>query len=803
MTSMSPPASPASPAPQQLLGTQTPTAAAPAAQPLAHSQPPATHQQAQVVRPKPELDAGGVRSNSMSEQQPVRLQGVSSLLDGEALPIRSRTSSVGGVYSRPASSARVNSIGQRVVGGISTTQPSLSPSGSRRSSTQSPLSTVLPANTSDDVRSLIIRGFSPVVGVFASPEADALSKEKGFRHGFRELLQPFGESIPGKVVIRDSNSQSRTWEDYAVRFVDLPPTTRLRGASLSSSSSAAASPYTPSRVTSPTMSPTGQMQSQQLPPLTQLEQLLYKHVCAETDRQAGTRSAPASESQHAEAMHHRPFPFSSPIYRLFLRRLLAATLPIPHETFSHPVALVLAITTRTPNPLDTIRALYARTTTGDRRPPPWMFPDYLRYYVLIHDEDHDDIAASTAIFDQMKRHFGLHCHLLRLRSMQCVVTDDDSVPIPPAEFMTTAEDLQQFEEQASLIDLGASQQRYLFDSDVTALRAFVRELVAQSVVPHMESRVAIWNDQVASKRRGLSGKFMSISRRWAGLSPSTRSSSFSGGGSGNGNFETRGQYYAFDCAEAQLRKLADYAFMLRDYKLANSTYELIKGDFAHDKAWRYHAGAHEMCAVSALLNPLAAVQKSKLEALDQLLDTASYSYLTRCSDTQNTLRTFLVGVELLKSRGGAAAEAAAKWAVRALDIGLLASIQRVLVFERVGACYASKTPWSSSSRLGTRKRKAGMWLVLAANAWVQQRRPDLAAQCLQEAARVYEDIGIGMDGQAGTAALLPEMQAYIDDLRRKVNGELMGQTVGIGTAASATPESEHLSSPIDQPILSQ
>lgn len=41
-----------------------------------------------------------------------------------------------------------------------------------------------------------------------------------------------------------------------------------------------------------------------------------------------------------------------------------------------------------------------------------------------------------------------------------------------------------------------------------------------------------------------------------------------------------------------MRKLADYAFMLRDWKLALSCYDLLRTDFANDKAWRYHAGAH-------------------------------------------------------------------------------------------------------------------------------------------------------------------------------------------------------------------
>jgi trafficking protein particle complex subunit 8 len=40
-----------------------------------------------------------------------------------------------------------------------------------------------------------------------------------------------------------------------------------------------------------------------------------------------------------------------------------------------------------------------------------------------------------------------------------------------------------------------------------------------------------------------------------------------------------------------MRKLADYAFMLRDWRLAHSTYDIVRKDFGNDKAWKYAAGA--------------------------------------------------------------------------------------------------------------------------------------------------------------------------------------------------------------------
>jgi hypothetical protein len=81
--------------------------------------------------------------------------------------------------------------------------------------------------------------------------------------------------------------------------------------------------------------------------------------------------------------------------------------------------------------------------------PHWVNNTFLRYYVLVHDEDNDDIAKSTALYEQMKRHFGLHCHLLRLRSAQCVPSDDDSVRLPQSEWIAASEEIAAIQKRGS------------------------------------------------------------------------------------------------------------------------------------------------------------------------------------------------------------------------------------------------------------------------------------------------------------------------------------------------------------------
>jgi hypothetical protein len=228
-------------------------------------------------------------------------------------------------------------------------------------------------------------------------------RQKGFKEGFWELIRPFGENVPGKLVIRDSVGSSRGWEDYGVRFVDLkescqPPDGLNQGRNSS---------------------------------LAQVESVLEKQL-------------ESPDTPLGGSLHHNDLlgpSTTSPLYKLYLRQLLSIATASPHETFRHPVASVIATSSRNPAPLESLRQLYADTNNGSRRAPDWIHPEYLRYYVLVHDEDRDDISESTKLYDQMKRHFGLHCHLLRLRSNQCVVTDDDSVQVPECEWLSPSERL--------------------------------------------------------------------------------------------------------------------------------------------------------------------------------------------------------------------------------------------------------------------------------------------------------------------------------------------------------------------------
>ena len=85
----------------------------------------------------------------------------------------------------------------------------------------------------------------------------------------------------------------------------------------------------------------------------------------------------------------------------------------------------------------------------------------------------------------MKRSLGLHCAILRVNTL----TDEkDTRPLRKSAWISAGEELQYLANPTTIPAVTAL--------DMEAMHKFTRELVAQSVVPHMERCISMWNDQV-------------------------------------------------------------------------------------------------------------------------------------------------------------------------------------------------------------------------------------------------------------------------------------------------------------------
>lgn len=613
-------------------------------------------------------------------------------------------------------------------------------------------------------RQLIVDSFAPRVTCYASSDADGLIGLKGFKSGLRELLCSFGERVQGKVTIRDSLGVSREWQDFGIRFIDPSSLQSVQIFAGSNDERLASRPSD------------AQNSSMILDPAASIDKILKRHLeirdsCPNADDspfiESFTRSQPSGRNDDES------------LFSFYLRKLLSRTHIVPYETFSHPIACIIAVSSRNEAPIESLRRLYESSTYRENDIYPWVNTDYLRYYVLIHDEENDDITKSTALFDLMKRHFGLHCHLLRLRSSHCVRTDDDSFQVPPCEWLSADEELDRlrilgmrlylkflfspliFQDQNDV----DREEVYIHESDATAIKGFIREMVTQSLIPFMEGRVTTWNDQVASRRRGIGARFMSLSKRITnfGSSKATPAGPSESSGSQGNNFDSLRGFYLPDTSEAILRQLGDHAFMLRDWKLANATYELVRTDFGNDKAWKHHAAATEMCAISSLLAPYSMNSRSKYEIIDQLLDSASYSYLIRSSMSFGTIRCLSVAVELLKDRGASGAVDAAKWGAKLLELRLMNLIPQAFLSERIANCYRSRNG-TGLLATGSRKRQAAFWDLLSSATWLYQGTIFKAYDRLRLASKVYKD-----SDPSWSSLPFPSMQEFWGSLKHVVH----------------------------------
>lgn len=229
----------------------------------------------------------------------------------------------------------------------------------------------------------------------------------------------------------------------------------------------------------------------------------------------------------------------------------------------------------------------------------------------------------------------------------------------------------------------------LTDKDYHNIKNMLTELVKLNLIPFMEKKISYWDDIYVQPRKSITNRFFSASKRFlskgsnsdsTGLSATYYHGNSSLSGSTSG-FDFHDGYYPHHSSEAMIRKLADWAFMLRDYKYSYSTYDLLKKDLNNSKAWTYYASCQEM-AVHSLLFDMIAQQthslsaalssssslsslsssgihsntgfggysistiKSKLDVIFQTIDSVNYTYISRCNLRSFALRFQLSVAEL-------------------------------------------------------------------------------------------------------------------------------------------------------------
>ncbi|KAJ3363286.1 Trafficking protein particle complex 8 [Allomyces javanicus] len=392
-------------------------------------------------------------------------------------------------------------------------------------------------------------------------------------------------------------------------------------------------------------------------------------------------------------------------YRKWFLSLFPAT---EHECFEHPIAILYVVSTRCPEPVAALARLTNLASSLPVFEQGWMDPNLQRYHVLLHDSDVDDYAC-TGMLDAMKRAFGLYCAALPLRPLS-----NDTSAVAPDVWAPLRAEHEWMTSITTTVTGSAPDSRptpSLVQVDMAAVagaRALMSSLLNHLLVPYMQRSTALWNETVAAPRRGITGRLFSASRKYFGRSASPAA------GTGNTSPTSgHGIAYAHSAHEALLRKLGDYAFMLRDYRLALQTYQTAARAYTTDRAWRYLAGVHEMMALCHAL--LGAVKDA-----DANHELAVSTYATRARAPHYAARATLLLAPLLADDDPAGAAG-----VYVRQATLDSDVRSALALEQAAAMFLHR---------GMR-RKALIYLVLAGNRYTKAQLRAHSIRCYSAAQR--------------------------------------------------------------------
>ncbi|KAK4833890.1 hypothetical protein QYF36_012927 [Acer negundo] len=303
-------------------------------------------------------------------------------------------------------------------------------------------------------------------------------------------------------------------------------------------------------------------------------------------------------------------------FQFFNKELIHTVSFSDHEAFDHPVACLLVVSSKDEQPINRFVDLFNTNKLPSILNDGVMDPKILKHYLLVHDNQDGSSEKAAKILTEMRSTFGPNeCHLLCINSSQ-----DGKI-----EHQDNPWDLYKSHTSPSQ-HLGC----FLNIDDFNEIKDLMQELSSKHIIPYMEQKIRVLNQQVSATRKGFRNQLKNL--WWRKGKDDTFDS-------------PTGSMYTFSSIESQIRILGDYAFMLRDYELALSNYRLISTDYKLDKAWKRYAGVQEMMGLTYFL-----LDQSRKEA-EYCMENAFITYLkTGSSGQQNATRCGLWWVEMLKAR---------------------------------------------------------------------------------------------------------------------------------------------------------
>lgn len=336
----------------------------------------------------------------------------------------------------------------------------------------------------------------------------------------------------------------------------------------------------------------------------------------------------------------------SELYSDMFRKAVSSNRIVLFDTLNHPVAHVFVVDYATDS-IDTIRQLMVEFRN-------FLFPKYFQISdVLFHALVVFDlrIVAEAEVREfQEKLRTALSVNSSAVPMFQA---NDSGAHVRMSKFENAT-----IQEQVQHLSLqpGDNQSLRIPKTLDQILRIKLYEFISKVLIPYMEQKIRLWDDLVLLPKKSITGRLFSVSRKLFNNNADVGTS-----GTSPNTYNHQDHYYYRSSPEQVIRKLADWSLMLKDFKYAYSTYDLIKKDYTNDKAWVYVASTQEMCIISLLLaqtQPQASdsfpvapdkntLRKIRHDIIEPYIDNLNYTFKLRLNVKTYALRSYLVVAELL------------------------------------------------------------------------------------------------------------------------------------------------------------
>ncbi|SCV00325.1 LAME_0G08966g1_1 [Lachancea meyersii CBS 8951] len=447
-------------------------------------------------------------------------------------------------------------------------------------------------------RKIVSGAISPVVTVTSNEVLDQHIQERFDLDSLYMLLRHFGDCISDRAQADNDNDPVSQPEETQDADSLLKPNVKTRARSRSNSLFQRSSSQF-LRFTRPLTDLIGTRESHDLLfDYHSLEVFLQHYL--KLIEQKTTTGTPHVLLQHS-------------LYHKFFTTAISSTTHLsPYESFNHPIASLLALDVSKGQDYETARELLVTFKNMHNSTP--HFPafininDVLPVFLLCYKEDsREQFEACQTLVKMLKKQLFVESLLLPIWN------DNEEAPKSRLHqpVMSSLEETM----------LSTMSNRH-FELPLPLIESIYDQLSTLShklIIPFMKRKISFWEETILQPRKSIfpNSKFF---RRLMAKNPAPTANN----DSATHNLQGLA-YFAATSNEFLLRKLADWSFMLSDFKTAYSTYELVSKDFEANP--EYLAPCLEWCALSVLMGAQSIVTVKMIKNdIDPLITRALKSY---------------------------------------------------------------------------------------------------------------------------------------------------------------------------------